>query len=103
SGFSRKGEAGCSGSTQRENGMTWLLNPSTVDGTSEPVPPATLFTTPINEQNLDPVYDVMYCAGHSPMADGRIFFAAGTRYPDPGGLPDSSPERGLRYSRIFDG
>ena len=62
---------------------------------------ATLLTTPINEQNLDPAHDVMYCAGHSPMADGRIFFNAGTRFPN--GLPDSSPERGIRYSRIFDG
>jgi fibronectin type 3 domain-containing protein len=99
-GFSRKGVSGCSGSTQRENGMTWLLDPTVLDSAADN---STLLTTPINEQNLDPVHDVLYCAGHSPMADGRIFLAAGTRYTDPGGLPDSNPERGLRYSRIFNG
>jgi fibronectin type 3 domain-containing protein len=104
-GFSRKAAAGCSGSTQRENGMTWLLDPASLalDPDGNPNTDATLMTTPINEQNLDPVHDVMYCAGHSTMADGRVFFAAGTRYTDPGGLPDSSPERGVRYSRLFDG
>jgi hypothetical protein len=101
SGFSRKGASNCtngSGGTQRENGMTWLLDPTVLDSNPDN---ATLLTTPINEQNLDPDHDVLYCAGHSPLADGRIFLNAGTRYPS--GLPDSSPERGLRYSRIFDG
>jgi fibronectin type 3 domain-containing protein len=98
SGFSRKGASNCSGTTQRQNGMTWLLDPSVLDSAADN---STLFTTPINEQSLDPVHDVMYCAGHSTMADGRVFFTAGTRYPST--LPDSSPERGIRYSRIFDG
>jgi Domain of unknown function (DUF1929) len=107
-GFSRKAASGCSngaGGTQRQNGMTWLLNPSDLDPPDPDDPDATdmttLLTQPINEQNLDTARDVLYCAGHSTMADGRVFFTAGTRYVDI--LPDSSPERGLRYSRIFSG
>ena len=100
-GFSRKAASGCTSGatgTQRENGMTWLLDPAALDSAADM---STLLTTPINEQNLDPGRDVLYCAGHSPLADGRVFFTAGTRYTD--GLPDSNPERGLRYSRIFGG
>ncbi len=98
-GFSRKGASSCSngsGGTQRQNGMTWVLDPVVVDGNADL---AVMLVTPLSEQNRDPAHDVLYCAGHSTLADGRIFFAAGTRYPS--GLPNSSPERGLRYSRIF--
>jgi hypothetical protein len=95
-GFSRKGASACSGTTQRQNGMTWVLDPGVVDAAADG---STMLVTPINEQNRDTVHDVLYCAGHSTLADGRVFFTAGTRYPMT--LPNSSPERGLRYSRIF--
>jgi hypothetical protein len=95
-GFGRKAEASCTGSTQRETGTTWLLDPSAIDALDDG---QTLFVTPINEQNLDTSRHVLYCAGHNTLSDGRIFFSAGTDYPEM--LPDSSPERGLTYSRVY--
>jgi fibronectin type 3 domain-containing protein len=95
-GFGRRAEANCSGSTQREVGETWLLDPAQIDALSDG---QTLFVTPINEANLDSARHVLYCAGHNTLADGRVFFSAGTDYPNV--LPDSSPERGLTYSRVF--
>jgi hypothetical protein len=95
-GFGRKAEPGCNGSTQRQVGESWILDPAVLDATSDG---QTLFVSPLNEQNADPVHEVLYCAGHNTLADGRIFYSAGTRYPNT--LPDSSPELGLAYSRIF--
>jgi hypothetical protein len=97
-GFGRKGQLNCTGATQREVGETWLLDPAQLDALEG----NTLFVTPINEQNLDTTHHVLYCAGHAPMTDGRIFFPGGTDYTAPGGLPDSSPELGLKYSRLYD-
>ena len=95
-GFGRKSAANCSGSTQRETGETWLLDPAQLNTAG-----GTLNVQPINEQNADTTHHVLYCAGHNTLADGRIFFSAGTDYTSSGGLPDSSPELGLRYSRIY--
>ncbi|HEY0712738.1 MAG TPA: galactose oxidase-like domain-containing protein, partial [Polyangia bacterium] len=96
-GFGRRASADCSGTTQREVGETWLVDPVSLD-----LPPAgnNLLLTPLNEQNLDPVHEVLYCAGHNMLPDGRLFYSGGTRYPAT--LPNSSPELGLAYSRIFD-
>ena len=97
-GFGRKAPDTCGGSTQRETGETWLLDPATLDA----IPAGgTMNVQPINEANDDPVHEVLYCAGHNTMADGRIFLSAGTDYTSSGGLPDSSPEHGVRYSRIY--
>jgi hypothetical protein len=96
-GFGRKAEASCSSSTQRETGETWLLDPAQLDALDG----SPLFVAPINEQNEDPEHDVLYCAGHNTLSDGRIFFSGGTDYTSPGGLPDSSPEHGLRYARVY--
>jgi hypothetical protein len=95
-GFGRKAQANCSGTTQRQVGETWLLDPAVLV-----TPPAgnNLNVTPINEQSADAVHEVMYCAGHVTLPDGRIFYSAGTRYPST--LPNSSPELGLAYGRIF--
>ena len=96
-GFGRKAEASCTSSTQRETGETWLLDPAQLDALEG----NTLFVSPINEQNLDTEHEVLYCAGHNTLADGRIFFSAGTDYTSPGGLPDSNPEHGLTYARVY--
>ena len=95
-GFSRKGNASCTSTQVRQNGMTWILDPAVVDSAADN---STMLVTPINEQNRDTAHDVLYCAGHSTLPDGRVFFTAGTRYVDK--LPDTSPERGLRYSRMW--
>jgi hypothetical protein len=96
-GFGRKDQANCTGSTQRQVGETWILDPAVLDN-----PPAgnNLLVQPLDEKNLDTVHDVMYCAGHVTLPGGRIFYTAGTRYPST--LPNSSPEFGVNYARIFD-
>jgi hypothetical protein len=96
-GFGRKAAAGCSSTTQRQVGETWILDPASLI-----TPPAgnNLNVTSLTEANADQTHEVLYCAGHSTLPGGRIFYSAGTRYPDT--LPDSSPEFGLNYGRIFD-
>ncbi|MBC8133870.1 MAG: hypothetical protein H7X95_12875, partial [Deltaproteobacteria bacterium] len=96
-GFGRVAESGCSGTTQRQVGETFVVSPGEIDAANDG---DTLFVQSIDEQNLDPVHDVLYCAGHTTMADGRVYFSGGTKYPDT--LPDSSPEFGLTYSRVYD-
>jgi len=44
--------------------------------------------------------DVLYCAGHTPMADGRILYAGGSHY-EGLGTPQQL-EFGLDYARVFD-
>jgi galactose oxidase len=47
----------------------------------------------------------LFCAGHAPLADGRIFFAGGTipeSYSPPSGEPPYDIETGLAYAQIFD-
>ncbi len=96
-GFGRAKSADCSNNTNsRQNGQTFLFNPATLDTIANN---GVIQSAPMDEQNLDTEDDVLYCAGHNTMADGRVFFSGGTRFPDR--LPDSSPERGLRYSRVF--
>jgi hypothetical protein len=97
-GFGRKGDNHCTGTTVRQVGETWILDPTVFDQT----PTVTqLNVTPLNEQNLSGSgsNDVLYCTSHNPLADGRIFYVAGTNYPST--LPNTSPELGLRYARIF--
>ncbi|HEY0707414.1 MAG TPA: galactose oxidase early set domain-containing protein, partial [Polyangia bacterium] len=95
-GFGRRASADCTATNQRETGETWLLDPASLD-----TPPSgnNLLITPLNEQNNDPTREVLYCAGHSVLPDGRLFYSGGTRYPSI--LPNASPELGLAYSRIF--
>jgi hypothetical protein len=96
-GFGRKAEVSCTGGTSRETGETFVIAPSQLDSLADG---DTLLVQPLDEQNADPTHEVLYCAGHNSLADGRIFYSAGTRYPST--LPNASPELGLSYSRIFD-
>jgi hypothetical protein len=91
-GFGRKAEADCASGTVRQNGNTFVLDPNTIDSDVE-------YVTPLNEQNSQPANDVLYCAGHSPLADGRIYYTGGTRYTPP--LPFYTSEDGLDYTRIY--
>ncbi|HKP98267.1 MAG TPA: hypothetical protein VJ385_21225 [Fibrobacteria bacterium] len=61
----------------------------------------TLYIQPINEQNLQ-ASDVLYCAGHNTLADGRIFYTGGSRYTNLGGIGGAEVEDGINYARIFD-
>lgn len=44
--------------------------------------------------------DVLYCAGHAPLTDGRILFWGGSRYENLG--LESELETGLDYGRIYE-
>jgi hypothetical protein len=46
----------------------------------------------------NPMTDVLYCAAHVPLEDGRILYTGGSRYPN--GV-DRGPELGLKYARLF--
>ncbi len=99
-GFGRKAEVNCTaghGGTQRENSESFVVSPADLDALSDG---ATLPVQPIDEQSLDRAHHVLYCGGHTPLADGRIFYAGGTDYPST--LPEAFPEFGLSYGRIFD-
>lgn len=91
SGFGRKAEVDCAAGTTRQNGTTFVLDPNLLDSDVE-------FITPLDEQNNPPASDVLYCAGHNPIADGRVFYSGGTRYDPP--LPFHTTEVGIDYSRL---
>jgi hypothetical protein len=95
-GTKRIGQNNCNGSTTRNYGVSFVLNPADLDAGADG---ATLLVRPIDEKPKDP-RQVLYCSGQIPLADGRIFYAAGTDYPR--ALPISNPEIGLDYARIFD-
>jgi cytochrome c peroxidase len=97
-GTKRIGTDSCNGSTQRNYGITFLLDPAQLDAAEDGEP---LLVQPIPEQaRNDDERHVLYCSGHIPLSDGRILYVAGTDYPR--ALPITSPELGLDYSRIFD-
>jgi len=95
-GTKRIGQDSCSGTTSRNYGVSFVLNPADLDAGADG---ATLQVKPIDEKPKA-ASQVMYCSGHVPLADGRIFYVAGTDYPRM--LPIVSPELGLDYTRIFD-
>ena len=95
-GTKRIGQSSCNGSTTRNHGVSFVLNPADLDAGADG---ATLLVKPIDEKAKDP-NQVLYCSGHIPLVDGRIFYAGGTDYPR--ALPISSPELGVDYARIFD-
>lgn len=95
-GTKRIGEQSCNGTTQRNHGISFVLDPAKLDAVEDG---DTLLVEPIPEQARDERH-VLYCSGHVPLADGRILYVAGTDYPR--ALPITSPELGLTYSRLFD-
>ena len=96
-GFGRKAEANCAGNTQRQNPETYLVAPDQIDALADG---ATLLVQPIDEQSKDPTHHVLYCSGHTTLADGRVYFVGGTDYPNT--LPQIAPEFGLNYARVYD-
>ncbi len=97
-GTKRIAQDSCDGSTQRNFGATFVLDPAELDAAGAG---ATLMVQPLDEQARDnDVRHVLYCSGQMPLPDGRILYVAGTDYPR--ALPIISPELGLNYSRVFD-
>jgi hypothetical protein len=54
---------------------------------------------PLHEAQQSGTADVIYCSGHTPIADGRVLFAGGARYEDLGG--SNQQEYGLNYGRLY--
>ncbi len=97
-GTQRIAQDSCNGTTQRNYGVTFLLDPAQLDASDDG---ATLLVEPIAEAaRNDDVRHVLYCSGQIPLADGRIIYVGGTDYPR--ALPISSPELGLDYARVFE-
>lgn len=92
-GWSRRDLNSCGTGGTRKNGTSFVLNPNTLPNGG------TLNIQPINEMPASGTEDVLYCAGHSPLADGRILHTGGARYQDLGG--PNQLEYGLNYSRVF--
>src|SRR5688572_24090491 len=93
SGTGRIAPDSCDGTTQRGYGVTYLLDPAQIDAINDG---ATLLVQPIDEQaRNDDERHVLYCSGHTPLADGRVLYVGGTEYPRV--LPISNPEYGLDY------
>jgi Galactose oxidase-like, Early set domain len=100
-GWSRPSTQSCEDHQGRLNGTTFVLDPRNL----ETEWPKTLAITPLDEKPEKPG-DVLYCAGHAPLADGRLLFMGGARYKNLGDVeyppPFNQKEYGLPYARIFD-
>lgn len=95
-GWVRAKESSCEKGMGRAFGTTFVLNPNVLDHPASNIYPI----QPVPE-SARTAGDVMYCSGHSPMADGRVFFVGGATYEN---LEVANQEReyGLNYARIFD-
>jgi len=100
-GWSRPIEQSCMDHEGRLNGTTFVLDLKDLETEA----PKTLAITPLDE-NPEKLGDVLYCAGHAPLADGRLLFMGGARYRYLGDVeypkPFQQTEYGLPYARIFD-
>ncbi len=93
-GWSRAGVQECHQGEKRHNGTSWVLDPEVLHVDRS----FTLDVTPVDEKG-EPASDVLYCAAHVPLTDGRVFFAGGARY-EKLGMPGEI-ERGINDARIF--
>ncbi len=93
-GWSRSGVQDCQLGEKRHNGTSWVLDPNVLHVDQS----FTLNVTPLDEKG-EPASDVLYCAAHVPLTDGRVFYAGGSRY-EKLGMPGEI-ERGINYARIF--
>ncbi|MBS1119969.1 MAG: hypothetical protein H6Q90_2197 [Deltaproteobacteria bacterium] len=91
-GWGRRDRESCFAGGSRRNGISYIIDPDDLTTSS-------LNVTPIDEDG-NPSSDVLYCAGHTPIPDGRILYAGGSRY-DGLGTP-TQLEQGLDYARLFD-
>ncbi len=98
-GWGRRDPVSCdkAGGGARKNGTTFILDPASLT----PDTARTIYIQPINEQNQQ-ASEVLYCAGHNTLADGRIFFSGGSHYTNLGGIGGGEVEDGVNYARIFD-
>lgn len=93
SGWGRRDLHNCTLDGGRRNGTSFVLNPNSL------AKGGILHIQPLDEAPAFATEDVIYCAGHSPLADGRILHTGGARYQDLGS--HTQQEFGLNYSRLF--
>lgn len=91
-GWSRRDSIGCTSGGTRRYGITFVLDPSDLTGN-------VLNVVPLDEQGYS-ANDVLYCAGHVPMADGRVLYSGGSRYENLG--KPTEIESGINYARLYD-
>jgi hypothetical protein len=105
-------EGGAGAGGRRAASVSFILDPATLDrtrvfanGSLEIVRAEEMGEDPFDGLNRSysgyPIDgDGIYCAGHAPLADGRVFFTGGSRYAFMSQAYEH--EWGLNYSRIFD-
>jgi hypothetical protein len=95
-GWSRKKEKYCEehSAMGRQNGTTFVLHPSDLEKASSKL----LSIQPLNEHPKTKD-DVLYCAGHAPLPDGRLLYIGGARYENLD--RHNMQEYGLNYARVF--
>ena len=92
-GWGRRDRNECTMGGTRKHGVSFRLSPEELNaGGSYAV-------RPIDEKG-SPATDALYCAGHSPLADGQIFYTGGSRYENLG--REDEVEWGLDYARLYD-
>lgn len=96
-GWGRFDFSNCRIHRTRQNGQTFLIDPSQITGGGT----KTLYLSPIDEQPREHTLDVLYCAGNVTLKDGRVLMVGGARYVNLGDKPGEL-EYGLNYSRLFD-
>lgn len=93
SGWGRRDRDNCGNFGTRKTGTSFVLDPNSLNNGG------TLNIQPLHEAQQSGTADVIYCAGHTPIADGRVLFSGGARYEDLGGT--NQQEFGLNYGRIY--
>lgn len=94
SGWGRRDHDNCGMGGTRLNGTSFILDPNALPASG------TLNIQPLPEAQLAGTSDVIYCAGHVPMADGRVLFTGGSRY-EYLGNDALQQEYGLNYARVY--
>lgn len=96
-GWGRFDFSNCQIHRTRQNGESYLIDPSILTGGND----RTLMITPLDEQPRPGTQDVLYCAGNLTLPDGRVLMVGGARYKNLGDNPGEL-EYGLNYFRLFD-
>lgn len=92
-GWGRRDPDHCGDHGSRLTGTTFILDP-------DALPSGTLNVQPLDEARAPGTQDVLYCSGHTPIADGRVLYVGGSRYEN-FGIHGMEKEFGLNYSRLF--
>lgn len=97
-GWARRDPMQCQKGGTRAHGVSFRLDPNDLPGVGDRSG-QTAYLRPLGEDG-DPSSDVLYCAGHNPLPDGRVFYTGGSRYENLGEATET--EFGLDYARVYD-